>query len=79
MNKVSSNIFVVIVFYNPIEEDIKHAQMLSERYDGVVVDNSSSPSCDSSMFSRFKYIANILRTTRILVLLKHKTKALRRH
>ena len=58
MNNVSSNIFVVIVFYNPIEEDIKHAQMLSERYDGVVVDNSSSPSCDSSMFSRFKYIAN---------------------
>ena len=58
MNNVSSNIFVVMVFYNPIEEDIKHAQMLSERYDGVVVDNSSSPSCESSMFSRFKYIAN---------------------
>ncbi len=50
--------FIIIVFYNPTEEDIKHAQMLSERYDGVVVDNSSSPSCDSSMFSRFKYIAN---------------------
>ena len=58
MNDVSSNIFVVMVFYNPIEEDIKHAQMLSERYDGVVVDNSNSPSCDSSMFSRFKHIAN---------------------
>lgn len=58
MNDVSSNIFVVMVFYNPIEEDIKHAQMLSERYDGVVVDNSCSPSCDSSMFTRFKYIAN---------------------
>ena len=57
MNTIPTSVFVVMVFYNPSEEDIRHAQMLSERYCGVVVDNSDSPKCDSSMFSRFQYIA----------------------
>lgn len=47
-----------MVFFNPEEEDIRHAQMLAGMYNGVIVDNSDSPSCEESMFTRFQYVAN---------------------
>lgn len=55
---MDKGLYVVIVFYNPSEEDISHARMISGRYHGVVVDNSDHPSCDEGMLAGLKYIAN---------------------
>lgn len=57
-NNIASRTYVVIVFYDPSDEDIEHARSLSARYDGAVVDNSDCPSCDTNTFGRLKYIAN---------------------
>ena len=55
---MDKRLYVVIVFYNPSEEDISHARLISERYNGIVVDNSDSPSCNEGMLSGLKYKAN---------------------
>ena len=53
-NEVS--IALVIVFFNPSLEDIKHAKALAIKWDGVIVDNSVNPCIGEELIGKMQYI-----------------------
>lgn len=46
---------LIIVLYNPEDDDIRHAQMMAEANEGIIVDNSASPNFDSDTMGQMKY------------------------
>ena len=57
--KVSQeDISVVIILYNPSEEDKANVLRISSMYGGAVCDNSASPAFTGTSINKMKYIAN---------------------
>ncbi len=54
----NTHIGIVIIMYNPKNEDIQHIQSLSEHYNGCIVDNSDTPFTKLSSIGNMHYICN---------------------
>lgn len=50
------SIALVVVFFNPSLEDIEHAKSLAEKWDGAIVDNTSTAFTDKTYIGRMQYI-----------------------
>ena len=49
---------VIIILYNPSEEDIGNAESVAKTYRGVIVDNSDLPFTNDSKIGRMHYVCN---------------------
>ena len=49
---------VIIILYNPSEEDIGNAESVAKTYRGVIVDNSDLPFTKDSKIGRMHYVCN---------------------
>ena len=54
----STEIAVVIILYNPSEEDISHSMKQAALWYGVIVDNSAEPFTDNTRIGNMLYICN---------------------
>ena len=54
----SEDISVIIILYNPSEDDINNVRDISSRYSGVVCDNSPASSLNCDTINKMKYISN---------------------
>lgn len=50
------HIAIVIVLYNPNKSDIDNILLFSNNYDGIIVDNSDSPSMKAPQVGKMRYI-----------------------
>lgn len=46
---------LIVVLYNPEDDDIRHVQMMAEGNEGIIVDNSPSPNFSSDTVAQMKY------------------------
>ena len=53
----SERIAVVIVLYNPCDEEMANVRRLSEAHAGVIVDNSTEPAFSGEQIGRMRYVA----------------------
>ena len=57
MGKTSHSVAVVIVLYNPSDEDAANVRRLSEAHAGVIVDNSPKPAFQGNRLGKMHYVS----------------------
>lgn len=55
---MTEEIALIIVFYNPSEEQLRRAERLSTTYHGAIIDNSPTPVTDNGSIGNMHYIFN---------------------
>lgn len=55
-DRITNDVVLIIVFYNPNQKQIKHAQSLGARYHVVVVDNSDTTLSDFQCDDNIEYL-----------------------
>lgn len=58
MGKNNSDIIIIIVFYNPTEEQIRNADSIAQNYNVIAVDNSSAAITSSYHFEYISLLEN---------------------
>lgn len=50
-------LYIIVVFFNPTEEDIEYFRQLATQYQGICVDNSSIPTFQQDSIGKMLYLA----------------------